>query len=350
MPPQDRSCGGASTRSVATAGQLPESGPSPSPKPSQHRHYLRGEQLLSKFDTQQSLLPAALAAFDQATSLDPNYALAYSQRARVLDYISIFVAKPRERAGLREQAREAAERGVALAPELGETHLELAQVRAYALLDFAAADPEFDRAVALAPGNARVQQAFSGYSSDLGHYGAAVNAARRAISLDPQNVWARNQLAQVFADARHYDEVLLAFHDARMLDPGSHYIEGNTTEALLASGRIEHARQRCESPSTPLDEDGRHSCLALGLPRTGAPNGCASELEKLNALDGDRAAYEYARNYAQWGNTAAALQWLTKAERLRNPSFQKLRVDWALDPIRNEPQFKAIEARMNFPP
>jgi hypothetical protein len=49
-------------------------------------------------------------------------------------------------------------------------------------------------------------------------------------------------------------------------------------------------------------------------------------------------------------DAAAALQWLTKAERLRDPSFQNLRVDWALDPIRNEPQFKAIEARMNFPP
>jgi hypothetical protein len=27
-----------------------------------------------------------------------------------------------------------------------------------------------------------------------------------------------------------------------------------------------------------------------------------------------------------------------------------MKVDWALDPIRNEPQFKAIEARMKFPP
>jgi hypothetical protein len=44
------------------------------------------------------------------------------------------------------------------------------------------------------------------------------------------------------------------------------------------------------------------------------------------------------------------LQWLTKAERLRDPAFQALRVDPQLDPIRNEPQFKAIETRMNLPP
>jgi hypothetical protein len=27
-----------------------------------------------------------------------------------------------------------------------------------------------------------------------------------------------------------------------------------------------------------------------------------------------------------------------------------LRVDWRLDPIRNEPQFKSIERQLDFPP
>jgi hypothetical protein len=31
-------------------------------------------------------------------------------------------------------------------------------------------------------------------------------------------------------------------------------------------------------------------------------------------------------------------------------ALQILRVAWSLDPIRNEPEFKAVEARMNFPP
>jgi hypothetical protein len=33
-----------------------------------------------------------------------------------------------------------------------------------------------------------------------------------------------------------------------------------------------------------------------------------------------------------------------------DPGLQMLKVNWYLDPIRGEPQFKAIEARMNFPP
>jgi hypothetical protein len=41
---------------------------------------------------------------------------------------------------------------------------------------------------------------------------------------------------------------------------------------------------------------------------------------------------------------------LTKTEQLRDPSLIALKVDPLLDPIRSEPQFKAMLARMKFPP
>jgi hypothetical protein len=50
------------------------------------------------------------------------------------------------------------------------------------------------------------------------------------------------------------------------------------------------------------------------------------------------------------GDKPAALQWLARAERLHNFDLITLRVDWALDPIRNEPAFKEIESRLHFPP
>jgi serine/threonine-protein kinase len=312
--------------------------------------YLRGAQLLAGLDPDESVLRAALAEFERAISLDPEYAAAYAQRARTLDYMSIFVASPTGRPGLRRQAREAAERAVALSPEFGEAHLELAQVRAYGLLDFRGALPEFDHALALAPGSARVQRAFAGFASSLGHFEQATIAAGRAIRLDPRNAESYAEMAQVNYDARQYGEALIAFQHVKALGPRSHYIEGWIIMSLIASGQIERARQDCEALLTPLDQDDRHYCLALVYHALGRQGDGERELEKLRGIDEDHSAYTCATIYAQWGNKAEALRWLAKAEQLLGPGLQSLRVNWTLDPIRNAPEFKAIEARMNFPP
>ena len=311
--------------------------------------YLRGAQLLEG-DPDESVLRAALSEFERAISLDSEYAAAYAQRARTLDYISIFVARPTDRPELRRQARDAAERAVALSPEFGEAHLELAQVRAYGLLDFRGALPEFDRALALAPGSARVQRAFAGFASMLGHFERAAIAAGHAIRLDPRNIDSSSELAQVHYDARQYGEALVSFQRAKALSPRSKYLEGWRINSLIASGQIEQASQDCEALSTPLDEEARHYCLALVYHALGRQGDGERELKKLKVKYEDQGAYTYATIYAQWGNKAEALRWLAKAEKLLDPGLQSLRVNWMLDPIRNEPEFKAIEARMNFPP
>jgi thioredoxin-like negative regulator of GroEL len=177
-----------------------------------------------------------------------------------------------------------------------------------------------------------------------------VAAARRAVTLDPENVRIRGVLARILIYARRYSEAQMVVQDARTLAPNSHDIEARMTENLIASGRFEQARKACESRSTPLDDDDRHSCLALVYHALARQVDAERELELFKATDGDAAAYFYAEVYAQFGNRASALHWLAEAERLHDAALPELRVDSLLDPIRNEPQFKAIEARLNFPP
>lgn len=318
--------------------------------PEAYDAYLRGRQLLLDQDPDEARGRAAIAAFDRAIALDPGFALAHAGRAAALGNFAIFNAKPDEQAALRAQALHAAQRSVELAPELGEAHLALAQIRAFLLLDYAAAAPEFDRALALAPGSARVQRAYAGYAADLGHFEAAVQAARRTVSLDPQAVSAHTTLGVTLYLARRYDEALAALQHAKALSPNSHYIQISMTLSLLASGKTQQARAQCESTSTPLDEDFRHHCLALVYHTLGRQADAERELQQLHALNGDGSAFGYAEIYAQWGEKTQSLQWLATAQRLDNPNLQSLRVDWQLDPVRTEPQFKEIEARMNMPP
>jgi eukaryotic-like serine/threonine-protein kinase len=318
--------------------------------PAAYDALLHGMQIFSTLDIREAPLRAALSAFDRAISLDPGYAAAHAQRARVLNYLAIFVAKPEERAGFQKGAYDAAQRAVALAPEFGEAHAELGQVLAYALLDFRRALPEFDRAIVLAPGSARVQAAAAGFYTNLGLFDRGIVAARRAVRLDPQNYQTHVTLGFVLHDARHYEEAIAALQHAEMLNPKSHYAQAWLVEATLAAGQNERARQRCELNSMPLDEDIRHECLAVAYHALGRQTQAQEELTRMMALNGDRSALNYAGIYAQWGNTATALKWLSKAEQLHDPLFQQLKVWWELDPIRQEPEFKAVEARMNFPP
>ena len=311
--------------------------------------YLRGRQIVSGQNARGDTLRDALAAFDKAIALDPNFAKAHAERAWALHGLAVGVDNPDDRAGLREQARTAAERAVALAPDLGETHAALASIRAYALFDYVGAAPEFDRALTLSPGNATVQGAFAWYAADLGHFDQAISAARRAVSLDPQNARNYAVLGVVLSYSRRYPEALAAYRDFKALRPDSHAIGGNVAQTLLASGQVEQARGVCESPSTPMDEDDRHQCLALAYHFLGRQVDAEHELKKYQALNGDSAAYSYACIYSQWGDVTTALRWLAKAEKLRDPWLWLLKVDWQLDPLRNEAQFKAIVARMNFP-
>jgi len=72
-------------------------------------------------------------------------------------------------------------------------------------------------------------------------------------------------------------------------------------------------------------------------------------LDKLRASGGDSFAYQNVEIYAQWGDTAKALNWLDTAMRLRDPGLEYLKADPGLDPLRKEPRFEAIERTLKFP-
>jgi serine/threonine protein kinase/TolB-like protein/Tfp pilus assembly protein PilF len=318
--------------------------------PSAYEAYLRAEQQLAKGHDSEASTRDALRLFDQAIALDAGFAQAYAGRARSLATLAVFHVDAASRDEVRRQALAAGERAVALAPQLGEVHATLAITRAYGLLDFVGAAPEFDRALALSPGNARVQRLYAEFSSSLGHHPQALAAARRAVSLDPQNVASHMTLGRALHNARDYQNALIEFRDALALQPESTFISGNIAGTLIASGQLSEARAYCESTSSAIDAENRHYCLALAYHRLGAQSTAEHELEQLKALAGDEAAFAYAEIYAEWGETRQALAWLATADRQRDPSLQSLRVDYLLDSLRDYPDFHVIEDHLRLPP
>jgi hypothetical protein len=73
-------------------------------------------------------------------------------------------------------------------------------------------------------------------------------------------------------------------------------------------------------------------------------------LAEIMTSQGDAAAIQYAGIYAQWGNIPKALEWLETAYRIHDSGLIGLKTEPMLDPLREEPRFKAIERKLKFLP
>jgi TolB-like protein/Tfp pilus assembly protein PilF len=293
---------------------------------------------------------ASLRELDKAIALDPKYAAAYALRAETLIYLS-FEPNIEGANALRDEAVASAERAVALAPDLGDAHIALADVRGQLRLDFVGAGAEYERALAVAPGSAYVQYKVAEFRSFMGHSEPALVGAQRGVSLDPQDQQAYYVQGVVFYNAKRYGDALAAFrHALTLLSAGGGGPNRTIIEALFRSGQVEEARQLLETPTTPVIERDRHHLLAMVYHGLGRQVDAEHELDKYKKLVGDARPYRMAQIYAQWGDAPAALQSLLRAEQFHDIYFYMVKVDPLLDPIRNDPQFTAFLARIKFPP
>jgi len=150
------------------------------------------------------------AGYQEAVRLDPNFALAYAEWSIALNAYAAQFAHGPAVSDFYRQARTQALKAVALAPELAEGHLALFIVYAVSL-DLARANEEIERALALAPGNARVLRNYSTFAVSMRHTDAGITAARRAAALDPLSVESYSFLSDALRSARRYDEALAAY-------------------------------------------------------------------------------------------------------------------------------------------
>jgi TolB-like protein/tetratricopeptide (TPR) repeat protein len=291
-------------------------------------------------------LRARVAAYSEAIALDPHYARAFAHRSLALnEYAGAFATGPAVREGF-DKARADAHTAIALAPDLADGHLALEAFFERGALDFTRANDEYERALALAPGNASVLGSYGQFAVLMGRTAAGLAAARRAVGLDPLNDARHAGLAWALLAARHYDEAIAAFQDALALAPDFPPLYGARGAAYYLLGNLPSARASCESK--PDDEESQ-VCLAVIYRKLGRHPDAEAALAKLRASLGNDAAYEYAEVYAQWGDRPKALEWLETARRLQDSGLPWLRMDPLLDPLRNEPRFQAIEQTLKFP-
>jgi TolB-like protein/Flp pilus assembly protein TadD len=307
--------------------------------------FLRAKEVEEKNEKE---LQVKIDGFTEAIRLDPNYSLAFVSRSgALLEYGASFANTEAATRDFLNRAMDDARRAVTLTPDLPEAHLILGANLEAGSLDFARANEEYERALALGPGNAYVLRNYGVFAVLMGHYDAGLAAIHRALALDPLNKWSRTTLAYSLRFARRYEESTAAYQEIIALQSPPP-IETHLVVAwnYYALGDFETARSWCEREVKPHTSE---YCLAAIYDKLGRHAEAEAALGAFQKVAGNGAAFNYAQIYAQWGDTAKALEWLDTALRLRDPDLERMKTTPLLDPIRKEPRFRAIERQLRFP-
>jgi TolB-like protein/Flp pilus assembly protein TadD len=268
---------------------------------------LRGRSLLERHDP--PALDSAIGVFQTAIGVDSTYAPAWAGLASAyVNYVVYGFQGRSERYQALAAGRRAAERAVALAPELAEGHHALADAQALGLAPESAVLGELRTAQRLTPSSAEVRMAMAHALGRSGRWDQALAEAQRALALDPLSTGLRHSAIALALGARRYDVAVAEARRARELVPGDIVAQELMAYALLLSGKA----RDCLASDLELWAGTRAMCLqAAGRSREAAAavDSAAAELGRGEA----RTVYQYAdlaAYYARQGDAERALTWL----------------------------------------
>jgi tetratricopeptide (TPR) repeat protein len=170
-----------------------------------------------------------------------------------------------------------------------------------------------------------------------------VAAAQRATSLDPLRPDAWDNLAYVLFEARRYDEAMGAMQHVTALIGSTPARSYNIIARMDLAKRDGAAAVRDCALGSVEEQD---KCLAMAFHDTSQIDQAMAHLAKYRAANGDAGAFGFAEIYAHWGQPADAVHWLQSAFAQKDPTLEQMRADPLLDPIRDLPEFKDIEGRV----
>ena len=168
-------------------------------KPSSEAYeaYLRGRYLMS-----QAQVGEAVSSFQNAVLLEPTFAQAYAALAHALDAVEKPLCPDMP------LIDAAARRAIELDPDLANAHLALAFSLFHCHLDWEEAGREFQKALALDPGNAKAYSLHAFYLTSLGRHDEAISAANKARELDPASMIWGSDYAYLLYLAGRYKEAI----------------------------------------------------------------------------------------------------------------------------------------------
>jgi adenylate cyclase len=299
---------------------------------------LQGNFLMARANDEATMRDA-IARYEQAVAVDPQYALAYARMAEAWTYMSWWMAGKPYAVAL-QNARQAVDKALELRPDLAEAHRARGSVSLNADYDYRESERE----------------------------------TRLAIELNPNDPGALMSLGSTLFAKGRFDEGLQLMHKATELDPFSNNGLRIIAWMLLAAGRNEEAERYARRV-------GHSAFIAVLVARRGKFDEALAEAQRepwepmrLHAVAytqlkrGNRAAaddairalvsnpsfaegagYQIASLYAVRGDPDPAFEWLERAYRNHDGGLGVTAIDQDLKALRSDPRFPAFVQKLGLP-
>ncbi|TAN03464.1 MAG: tetratricopeptide repeat protein [Rhodanobacteraceae bacterium] len=310
--------------------------------PQAHDLYMQGSRLA--WHTDEASLDQALALFNQAIAVDPNYAAAWAGMARAYINLADVYRAPLD---VLPAMRGAAGKAVTLNPDLAEGHMLLGYIAMAYDLDYPKAKHELDLAVKLRP-------SLAGAHALLGLYLARVekNQAQARLQLqlaerlDPLNPWFPRWEAYV-AIAQHDEAGAMKLAQrVDKIDPDFAY---NGDAVAMVDGAFGHWQACVDRYTQQHAKPSRSSPqLAVCQAHVGEAGQARATLERLlaDAQHGYVDRTYTAAIYAALGDKDDAIAQLEQAYRDRSAHMDSVWVNPWYRPLHGDPRFEALVARI----
>lgn len=313
--------------------------------PQAHELYLRGLALLAARG--RGLLEAR-DSFEKAVNLDPGYAQAWGALA-VTEFILPSYGLESFDAAL-PKAESAAQRALSLDPNTASAYIAVGLAGTFHSR-WAEADQAFRRALVLAPGNAEAVNQYAQFLSDIGQLEPSLRQIERAQQLDPLSpiigVIHAGALASLRRDAAAEAQIksviaahpdFAAAHTWAAVQYIDRKIYPEAEAELRASAKINGQK---EEPK---------ALLARGMADAAQRAAAVKSLETSpDNAEIRRDTIWYAFYLISLGERDRALDELEIYAEKRNSAFLPWLWNRGFDPLRDDPRFKAVLAKLGLP-
>jgi DNA-binding winged helix-turn-helix (wHTH) protein/TolB-like protein/Flp pilus assembly protein TadD len=313
-----------------------------------YRSYLQGRYFWNQ--RSEEGLHKGIEAFQHASEVDPNFALAFSGLADsyttlgYLSYLSPTQAFP--------PSKNYALKALELDPLLAEPHASLAYDKFYFDWDWTGAEAEFKRAIELNDRYATAHQWYSVYLLSAGRPDEAFREIQLARECDPLSLSINTDIGFHYYYNRQYDPAIKQLTTVLAMKkdfPLAHLWLGRSYQQI---GKYDQAANEFKQV-----EDTFHGWV-VSIAALGYVYGVAGKkaegrkvLTELDELSKRRfvTSYGVALVYAGLGEKEQAFAFLNKAFDERSHWLVWLRLDPRWDNLRSDPRFAQLLTRLRFP-